>query len=227
MVAYWCCCHSCSSNIAHGRIVKCVSSPLLKWRTIQFKWKKIWKCSCIICALKQKSKLLKWYAWIYIYSLIKLSKIKLMNRSIVCTIQRERNGDKPHPISHNSLYFNWFSSFIIHYFCVRAQMNSDISAYTYERTLMMEQRNQMLRELRLNKKESLGVVSSLISSAYSISFVAVGFHFCATDLLFSGKTIAHLFCRSFTETKITIYLALRCYIVWCMARYTFLCYLYI
>lgn len=39
------------------------------------------------------------------------------------------------------------------------QMNSDISAYTYERTLMMEQRNQMLRELRLNKKESLGVVS--------------------------------------------------------------------
>lgn len=42
------------------------------------------------------------------------------------------------------------------------QMNSDISAYTYERTLMMEQRNQMLRELRLNKKESLGVVSSII-----------------------------------------------------------------
>lgn len=38
-------------------------------------------------------------------------------------------------------------------------MNSDISAYTYERTLMMEQRNQMLRELRLNKKETLGVVS--------------------------------------------------------------------
>lgn len=41
-------------------------------------------------------------------------------------------------------------------------MDSDISAYTYERTLMMEQRNQMLRELRLNKKESLGVVSLLI-----------------------------------------------------------------
>ncbi|KAJ4450561.1 hypothetical protein ANN_01988 [Periplaneta americana] len=40
-------------------------------------------------------------------------------------------------------------------------MDSDISAYTYERTLMMEQRNQMLRELRLNKKESLGVVSML------------------------------------------------------------------
>lgn len=42
------------------------------------------------------------------------------------------------------------------------QMNSDISAYTYERTLMMEQRNQMLRELRLNKKESLGVVSIML-----------------------------------------------------------------
>lgn len=39
------------------------------------------------------------------------------------------------------------------------QTNNDISAYTYERTLMMEQRNQMLRELRLNKKESFGMVS--------------------------------------------------------------------
>ncbi|XP_020289563.1 solute carrier family 12 member 6 isoform X4 [Pseudomyrmex gracilis] len=36
--------------------------------------------------------------------------------------------------------------------------NTDISAYTYERTLIMEQRNQMLRELQLNKKQSLGVV---------------------------------------------------------------------
>ncbi|XP_054278489.1 solute carrier family 12 member 4 isoform X2 [Macrosteles quadrilineatus] len=36
--------------------------------------------------------------------------------------------------------------------------DNDISAYTYERTLMMEQRNQMLRELRLNKKETLGMV---------------------------------------------------------------------
>lgn len=44
-------------------------------------------------------------------------------------------------------------------------MDSDISAYTYERTLMMEQRNQMLRELRLNKKESLGVVSDKIAKA--------------------------------------------------------------
>ncbi|XP_072402320.1 solute carrier family 12 member 6 isoform X3 [Diabrotica undecimpunctata] len=41
-------------------------------------------------------------------------------------------------------------------------MDHDISAYTYERTLMMEQRNQMLRELRLNKKESLGVVQSIV-----------------------------------------------------------------
>ncbi|XP_032686936.1 solute carrier family 12 member 6 isoform X1 [Odontomachus brunneus] len=41
-------------------------------------------------------------------------------------------------------------------------MNSDISAYTYERTLIMEQRNQMLRELQLNKKQSLGVVQTLV-----------------------------------------------------------------
>lgn len=39
------------------------------------------------------------------------------------------------------------------------QNNSDISAYTYERTLMMEQRNQMLRALGLNKRENSKVVS--------------------------------------------------------------------
>ncbi|XP_059051212.1 solute carrier family 12 member 4 isoform X2 [Achroia grisella] len=40
--------------------------------------------------------------------------------------------------------------------------DSDISAYTYERTLMMEQRNQMLRELRLNKKETLGMMQNFV-----------------------------------------------------------------
>ncbi|XP_037817276.1 solute carrier family 12 member 6 isoform X7 [Lucilia sericata] len=49
-------------------------------------------------------------------------------------------------------------------------MNSDISAYTYERTLMMEQRNQMLRELRLNRIEKTKVESkddeNNISKAY-------------------------------------------------------------
>lgn len=55
------------------------------------------------------------------------------------------------------------------------QMDSDISAYTYERTLMMEQRNQMLRELRLNKKESLGVVSALqiIEAKIFIHFIII------------------------------------------------------
>ncbi|XP_074105083.1 solute carrier family 12 member kcc isoform X3 [Cotesia typhae] len=41
-------------------------------------------------------------------------------------------------------------------------MDSDISAYTVERTLVMEQRNQMLRELQLNKKESQGLVPTLV-----------------------------------------------------------------
>lgn len=52
-------------------------------------------------------------------------------------------------------------------------MNSDISAYTYERTLMMEQRNQMLRELRLNKKESLGVVSTGARGIFVLVVVVV------------------------------------------------------
>lgn len=36
---------------------------------------------------------------------------------------------------------------------LRLQHNSDISAYTYERTLMMEQRSQMLRQMRLSKSD--------------------------------------------------------------------------
>lgn len=59
-------------------------------------------------------------------------------------------------------------------------MDSDISAYTYERTLMMEQRNQMLRELRLNKKETLGVVSFLF------------FFFLKKDITYYVKCISFL-----------------------------------
>ncbi|XP_055598463.1 solute carrier family 12 member 4 isoform X2 [Uranotaenia lowii] len=44
-------------------------------------------------------------------------------------------------------------------------MDSDISAYTYERTLMMEQRNQMLRKLRLNKREKENVVDTAVEFA--------------------------------------------------------------
>lgn len=58
------------------------------------------------------------------------------------------DNDKCVIISVNSYFAFLFS-----------QTNTDISAYTYERTLIMEQRNQMLRELQLNKKQSLGVVS--------------------------------------------------------------------
>lgn len=56
------------------------------------------------------------------------------------------------------IYLNLYISICLP-FVTPQQMDNDISAYTYERTLMMEQRNQMLRELRLNKKESMGVVS--------------------------------------------------------------------
>lgn len=60
---------------------------------------------------------------------------------------------------------NLISIFIYTLLSPPDQMDNDISAYTYERTLMMEQRNQMLRELRLNKKESMGVVSASDSRA--------------------------------------------------------------
>lgn len=75
-------------------------------------------------------------------------------------------------ISQHILYIFFAISLLSHNLTIDIrQMNSDISAYTYERTLMMEQRNQMLRELRLNKKESLGVVSSLKRLFLSIQYI--------------------------------------------------------
>jgi potassium/chloride transporter 4/5/6 len=44
-------------------------------------------------------------------------------------------------------------------------MNSDISAYTYERTLMMEQRNQILKELNLTKRRRKSMVDEVINPA--------------------------------------------------------------
>ena len=39
--------------------------------------------------------------------------------------------------------------------------DSDVSAYTYERTLIMEQRNEMLREMQVSKKSRGRMVSVL------------------------------------------------------------------
>nr|CAB3266103.1 potassium-chloride cotransporter [Phallusia mammillata] len=48
--------------------------------------------------------------------------------------------------------------------------NSDISAYTYERTLMMEQRTQILQHLNLSKKESEREVGQVIERSRSVRF---------------------------------------------------------
>jgi len=43
--------------------------------------------------------------------------------------------------------------------------DSDVSAYTYERTLIMEQRNEMLHEMRVTKKHRARMVDSLLDSS--------------------------------------------------------------
>ena len=67
-----------------------------------------------------------------------------------------------HPFIHPSFIFYPFTLHlpsITHPPSLTRQMDSDIQTYTYERTLMMEQRTQMLKELRLNRKEKLNIVS--------------------------------------------------------------------
>lgn len=46
--------------------------------------------------------------------------------------------------------------------------DKDISAYAYERTLVMEQRTQMLRELHLTKKQSMGMVQSVVDQHHTV-----------------------------------------------------------
>lgn len=49
------------------------------------------------------------------------------------------------------------------------EMNdSDISAYTYERTLMMEQRTEMLKHLRLNRRETLSMVQTIMDHHHNV-----------------------------------------------------------
>ena len=45
-------------------------------------------------------------------------------------------------------------------------MNEDISEYTYERTLLMEQRLQMLRQLSLSKRESKREIQGVVGTSY-------------------------------------------------------------
>uniref|UniRef100_A0A665VG45 Solute carrier family 12 member 6 n=1 Tax=Echeneis naucrates TaxID=173247 RepID=A0A665VG45_ECHNA len=51
--------------------------------------------------------------------------------------------------------------------------DSDISAYTYERTLMMEQRSQMLRQMRLSKSDREREVRLSVRRMVQISFTKV------------------------------------------------------
>ena len=64
-------------------------------------------------------------------------------------------------------------------------MDSDISAYTYERTLVMEQRNQMLKEMQLNKRDPSGVsaVSWITFASTFFIFFIVTFRLIASSLV--------------------------------------------
>ena len=43
-------------------------------------------------------------------------------------------------------------------------MDTDIEAYTYERTLVMEQRSKMLKQMRLTRKESRKEVQAIVET---------------------------------------------------------------
>ena len=57
----------------------------------------------------------------------------------------DRSGEKSSP--------NMYSTVLNIYPSLRPQHDSDISAYTYEKTLVMEQRSQILKQMHLTKNE--------------------------------------------------------------------------
>lgn len=92
------------------------------------------------------------------------------------------------------------------------QNNSDISAYTYERTLMMEQRNQMLRALGLNKRENSKVVSIIKTTRFEMLYKYILMSYVLINKL---NDFAHLYlsscydcfnlCFCFWYVSITVY----------------------
>uniref|UniRef100_A0A672FYP9 Solute carrier family 12 member 6-like n=1 Tax=Salarias fasciatus TaxID=181472 RepID=A0A672FYP9_SALFA len=72
--------------------------------------------------------------------------------------------------------------------------DSDISAYTYERTLMMEQRSQMLRQMRLSKSDREREVSSTQRAekqTFNVTLKQATFRETRLDLLFSKDAPEH------------------------------------
>ncbi len=53
--------------------------------------------------------------------------------------------------------------------CCLSQPDTSISAYTYERTLLMEQRNQMLEQMKLTTRQKRGDVQHLLGRSFSVS----------------------------------------------------------
>ena len=53
------------------------------------------------------------------------------------------------------------------------QPDTDISAYTYERTLIMEQRNDLLQKMRLTEKQKRGDVQHLLARSFSTRQMSV------------------------------------------------------
>ena len=47
-----------------------------------------------------------------------------------------------------------------------SQVDQDISEYTYERTLLMEQRNKLLREMHLSRKESKREIQGVVEHSH-------------------------------------------------------------
>lgn len=46
------------------------------------------------------------------------------------------------------------------------KVDQDISAYTYERTLKMEQRTEMLKRMKLSRKESRREIQNVVEHSY-------------------------------------------------------------
>lgn len=71
----------------------------------------------------------------------------------------------PSPISHRSLSPSPPLPLL--------QPDTDISAYTYERTLIMEQRNELLQKMRMSEKQKKGDVQHLLARSFSTRQVSI------------------------------------------------------
>ena len=87
-------------------------------------------------------------------------QIYRIDQTLRLAFRNKSHGGFQHEVSHFSRTLRGSESVRF----TSLQVDTDIEAYTYERTLVMEQRSKMLKQMRLTRKESRKEVQAIVET---------------------------------------------------------------